>query len=257
MTNEPATLACPTCGHENPEDSRFCLNCGRRVDGLCPNCGADNPAASHFCGACGFDLLAAPRENATQDLRHQSQPQMGVVCPRCHHSNEPGALFCYQCGLPLDGETGFRPAGLRGIAAYATARPAGFWARLVGAMIDSIILVAALSVLVLALTDVSPNDYFTDPDTNSGTGDLIGLILNGLYAPILIAIWATTVGKRAFSMYVVRPDGSRVGFGRAFGRELAKVLSAAILLIGFLMIAVREDKRGLHDLIADTVVVMR
>ena len=123
-------------------------------------------------------------------------------------------------------------------------------------MIDSIILVAALSVLVLALTDVSPNDYFTDRDT-SGTGDLISLILNALYAPLLIAIWATTVGKRAFSMYVVRPDGSRVGFGRAFGRELAKALSAALLLIGFLMIAVREDKRGLHDLIADTVVVMR
>ncbi len=35
------------------------------------------------------------------------------------------------------------------------------------------------------------------------------------------------------------------------------ILSALILLIGYIMIGVRRDKRGLHDLMADTVVVKR
>jgi uncharacterized RDD family membrane protein YckC len=58
-------------------------------------------------------------------------------------------------------------------------------------------------------------------------------------------------------LYVVRTDGSRVGIGRALARYLAYVPSAIILGGGFLMIAWRQDKRGLHDLICDTVVIRR
>ena len=63
------------------------------------------------------------------------------------------------------------------------------------------------------------------------------------------------MGKRLFRLYVVRTDGSRVGPGRALARHLASLLSMLILGIGFLMIAFRQDKRGLHDLICDTVVI--
>ena len=87
--------------------------------------------------------------------------------------------------------------------------------------------------------------------------EFINWSISILYAPILLAIWATTVGKRALGMYVVRTDGSRIGFWRALGRELAKLLSFITLGAGFWMVAFREDKRGLHDLIADTVVVRR
>ena len=70
-------------------------------------------------------------------------------------------------------------------------------------------------------------------------------------------MWATTIGKRAVGLYVLRPDGSKLGPGRAFARYWAPILSALILFIGFLMVAFREDKRALHDLICDTVVVKR
>ena len=56
-------------------------------------------------------------------------------------------------------------------------------------------------------------------------------------------------------MRIVRSDGRRVGIGRALGRELATVLSLILLLAGYLMVAFRNDKRALHDLIADTVVI--
>ncbi|MDA1347455.1 MAG: RDD family protein [Chloroflexi bacterium] len=48
-----------------------------------------------------------------------------------------------------------------------------------------------------------------------------------------------------------------MGFGRAVARYFASLLSAALLLIGFIMIGLRRDKRGLHDLICDTVVLRR
>ena len=35
------------------------------------------------------------------------------------------------------------------------------------------------------------------------------------YFSIPVVIWATTIGKRVFGLYVVRADGSKVGFGRA------------------------------------------
>ena len=59
----------------------------------------------------------------------------------------------------------------------------------------------------------------------------------------------------AFGLKVVRPDGSPVGVGRAFGRYFAKMLSAMVLWIGFIMVAFEPEKRGLHDMICDTRVV--
>jgi uncharacterized RDD family membrane protein YckC len=41
----------------------------------------------------------------------------------------------------------------------------------------------------------------------------------------------------------------------ATGRYFAKIISAIILGIGFLMIAFTDKKRGLHDMIASTLVI--
>ncbi|MGH9316538.1 MAG: RDD family protein, partial [Thermoanaerobaculia bacterium] len=43
--------------------------------------------------------------------------------------------------------------------------------------------------------------------------------------------------------------------GRATGRHFSKILSTLILFIGFLMVAFSEKKQGLHDRIAETLVV--
>jgi uncharacterized RDD family membrane protein YckC len=41
----------------------------------------------------------------------------------------------------------------------------------------------------------------------------------------------------------------------ATGRYFAKIISAIILGVGFLMIAFTDKKRGLHDMIASTLVI--
>jgi uncharacterized RDD family membrane protein YckC len=77
-----------------------------------------------------------------------------------------------------------------------------------------------------------------------------------LYYPVLESSrWQATLGKRFFGLTVVNLDGERISFVRALVRHLAKYLSGSLFGFGFLMIALRRDRRGLHDLIAGTLVL--
>jgi class 3 adenylate cyclase len=49
-------MKCPKCQHENPEDARFCNECGHKLELACPECGKVNPAGSKFCNGCGHNL---------------------------------------------------------------------------------------------------------------------------------------------------------------------------------------------------------
>jgi uncharacterized RDD family membrane protein YckC len=181
---------------------------------------------------------------------HSGFGPSATECPLCHHINEPGAAFCFSCGLPFDGATGFHQSATVGM------QPGGFWIRFVAFIIDGIVTTAAVSVLTSVFTDISPADYMQGLDGSVGA-DFINWVFNLGYAPVLLGIWATTVGKRPFNMYVLKLDGTPVGFWRALGRELVKIVSAIPLFAGFWMVAFRSDKRSLHDIIAGTVVVQR
>jgi uncharacterized RDD family membrane protein YckC len=59
----------------------------------------------------------------------------------------------------------------------------------------------------------------------------------------------------ACKLKVIRPDGEPITYMRAFGRHFAEVLSALILLMGYIMAGFDDQKRTLHDRICDTRVV--
>ncbi len=48
--------ACATCGAENPDEMRFCGDCGGALASSCPSCGGENPPGKRFCGHCGRAL---------------------------------------------------------------------------------------------------------------------------------------------------------------------------------------------------------
>jgi uncharacterized RDD family membrane protein YckC len=66
-----------------------------------------------------------------------------------------------------------------------------------------------------------------------------------------------TLGKMVLGIVVTDTDGKRVSFGRAVGRNLGKIISTIILLIGHFMVAFTEKKQGLHDIIANCLVVVK
>src|SRR5262249_61917440 len=85
---------------------------------------------------------------------------------------------------------------------------------------------------------------------------VVALIVTWLYFALLESSpRGATVGKMVCGLRVVDEQGNRISFGRATGRFFAKIISGIILMIGYLMVAFTERKRGLHDIIAGTLVV--
>lgn len=93
---------------------------------------------------------------------------------------------------------------------------------------------------------------------------LMLLGLGGLLAVNLVWLhrYGQTIGKRLLKIKVLRSDGSRCALSRILlARWLPVTLLGSLPLIGPIMQLVdalmifREDRRCLHDLIADTIVV--
>ncbi len=57
----------PSCGHENPDRAKFCLECGDRFTARCGSCGTDLPTGAKFCLECGTPTAARP--DAERDPR--------------------------------------------------------------------------------------------------------------------------------------------------------------------------------------------
>ena len=64
-----------------------------------------------------------------------------------------------------------------------------------------------------------------------------------------------TFGKRMCGLKVTDMAGAKISLLRATVRYFGKFLSAAFMLIGFIMAAFTEKHQALHDMIAETLVV--
>lgn len=51
-------IKCPNCNQENPNDSKFCSTCGKKLEtfSTCPSCGGQVARGSAFCPQCGKKL---------------------------------------------------------------------------------------------------------------------------------------------------------------------------------------------------------
>lgn len=129
----------------------------------------------------------------------------------------------------------------------------GFWLRVVARIIDTVIMTVVMVVIEVLWRGAS-DGY--DTSAEEGFWLLIWLIGHWLYYTGLHASqWQATLGKRLLGLRVVNLEGQRISFGHATGRYFAEFLSALILLIGYLMVAFTERKQGLHDMLANTLVV--
>ena len=75
------------------------------------------------------------------------------------------------------------------------------------------------------------------------------------YAILECGAHQATFGKRALAIKVTSLAGERVGFWRSFGRQAGKILSTALLGLGFVLAAFTRRKQALHDLLARCLVV--
>ncbi len=126
---------------------------------------------------------------------------------------------------------------------------AGFWTRFLAALIDGLLL-GAIGYGIAAILGVD--------QTKMGAFQGITIILQWLYYSFMESSEKqATLGKQAMGIKVTTMDGERINFAQATGRYFSKILSALILLIGYIMAAFTEKKQALHDIIAGTLVVKK
>ena len=197
----------------------------------------------------------------------------------------PGIRFCSECGRPAAPEDLahfgdrlvcgfckdiFAQKLREGVPLAHGVTLAGFWIRAGAYAIDLVILAVAQGAvqmpfagkMLAPMTGIQPNAPPEQALAALGAmmgmaalAALLGMVVGSLYEGLFVARFAATPGKMALCLKVVRPNGAAVGLGRAFGRYFAKFVSGMIFWIGFIMVALDSEKRGLHDLICDTRVI--
>jgi uncharacterized RDD family membrane protein YckC len=147
-------------------------------------------------------------------------------------------------------------------------RAAGFWLRLGAYMLDRVILVMVFGMIcqwkhwtIPIFPEVLTQDTFLQfmdqmtPFTHQALPWLLGLPV--LYDVLFNGTFGATPGKMAVGAKIVGADGSPAGYRRALLRSLAGRLAEIMFYVGYLWILARSDKRGPHDLLAGTRVVMQ
>lgn len=132
---------------------------------------------------------------------------------------------------------------------------AGFWIRVVATIIDAILLKVIAVILGFAGFAGSMGAGMMPGQLGSSASLWTFLIAIVYYAAFESSVKQATPGKMALGLKVTDVQGKRLTVLRAACRYAAKILSALILGIGFIMVAFTQKKQGLHDLIVGTVVV--
>ncbi|MEI6479378.1 MAG: RDD family protein [bacterium] len=133
------------------------------------------------------------------------------------------------------------------VSTPATTKYAGFWIRVLASIIDSMIVGGVIGLL---------NNMLPDYDASKLLINIITIIGAWLYASLLTSSSRQgTLGKMMLGLKVVDYNYQRISFGRATARHFSQYLSGMILMAGFIMVAFTEKKQGLHDIIAETLVV--
>lgn len=85
----------------------------------------------------------------------------------------------------------------------------------------------------------------------------IALVAAVYFVAFEASAWQATPGKRLLGLRVETMAGARLTRWRALGRHFAGIASWLTLNLGHLLIALRPDRRALHDLMAGTRVTAR
>ena len=112
---------------------------------------------------------------------------------------------------------------------------AGFGRRLVGALIDAILLGIVNAILRGVI--------------GYGAGVSIGLVVDLIYFTVMIGgARGQTVGQMAMGIRVIDFNtGGPIGYGRAFLRWLVSIVSAIVILLGYLWMLWDPRKQTWHD----------
>ena len=153
-------------------------------------------------------------------------------------------------------------------------RYAGFWIRFLASLLDTIFLALPVGIVIYFLSNgnwfdfsqyqqnvimaMSGNTHALDAQPiTSLKWELLFEVSVLLVTMLFWKKWrGATPGKRFVGIHIVDAKTYKeLDNKQAIIRSFGYIASTFSFLIGFLMVAFRKDKRGLHDLLAGTIVV--
>ncbi|WP_406656951.1 RDD family protein [Methanolobus sp. ZRKC2] len=176
-----------------------------------------------------------------------------MYCQNCDTSNPDDVTHCSNCGAYVEN----------------TPEYAGFWKRFFAAIVDNIIVIVVGGIAAVFLgavfggitgsvVGIFASEGFIPTFFSTLLFFIIAfyLLIRWLYFAIMeSSSYQATFGKQLLSIKVTDMELNRISFWRATLRYFAKILSELIFFIGYLMIGFTEKKQGLHDIIANCLVV--
>ncbi len=182
-----------------------------------------------------------------------------INCPVCN-LDQPETAACSSCGLIYARYHAAQQGGSMAPAennphALAEKPKAGFWLRLVALMIDGF-LVFLMQVVFGVLLAFAGSSSFGLQGSTSVLVQIFSIVVSLFYWIFFTGYCGQTPGKMLLRIQVVQLNGSSLGYGKAFYREVVgKFISGIILCIGYLMAAFDDQKQALHDRMARTYVI--
>lgn len=154
---------------------------------------------------------------------------------------------------------------------------AGFWIRFFASFLDTLFLALPVAIIIYFLSDGNWFDFsqFQQNISYAMSGNAQMALSNQpqkslkwelifeISTLLITAIFwkkskGATPGKKILNIKIVDAKTFKeIDNRQAFTRSIGYFASIITLLIGFFMIGFREDKRGLHDLLAGTVVIYK
>lgn len=216
---------------------------------FCSSCGAAVKEGSTFCGNCGSPVTPSVAQGTTV----------------------PAAVT-----VPAASPRPIVPGGMGMAAARDTGLYAGFWLRVVAAIIDGLLIgipFVVIAVVLFASALPMLRDFGREPNPNPFLLislffprllllGALGLVGTWLYWSLLeSSSWQATLGKKALGLYVTDLTGAPVSFGKASGRFFAgrgiayvPSIGGLYFLVDCIMAGLTEKKQALHDMIAGCLV---
>ena len=77
-------MECPQCRHANLPGTKFCGECGTRLQSLCPACQTPNPPTNKFCSECGQRLADAAPASASAVAAAPVAPSARFASPEAY-----------------------------------------------------------------------------------------------------------------------------------------------------------------------------
>ena len=157
----------------------------------------------------------------------------------------------------------------------AEVRYAGFWIRLFASFLDTLVLALPVAVIIYFVSDGHWFDFSHYQQnmqyalSGNATKALASqpnvslkweLLFEFSLIIVTILFWrkskGATPGKKFLHIKIVDAKTFQdINNTQALTRSFGYIVSIFALLIGFLMVGFRKDKRGLHDLLAGTSVI--